>query len=291
VAFSLTVDIILGSAVLIGLGMIFAGSIKSGSHNHKLTIGGLAWTIAALTIWTFVNVFVDHNAGNTLITFTFGVICSFIMYHEWLNYQRKERIYAIDWVLSAGSPIMIVFLLVEHISILAKGIIYATTWLVWYVLNLTGYEPYGSPVSIGHFGTEGGEISLALLNTNSNIVFDCTGFYTMMSIFLCIAFLRLSDKRRYIGLFMATMPVIVLSNLVRNLLLILLNAETNLSWTILHDIIGRLFTLGIWVLIVSVAFYLAPEAFDHLITVMFHLRKRNSDGVRVVAGKIVVPEE
>lgn len=186
----------------------------------------------------------------------------YMAYHDFVSFKKNEdpgclRFLA-GWVFFAG----FVYFLVEKTPALTSAVIkicaYQTVWLI----NLFGYHYGLGEVVYSH------DISIPILPTNQGIslILACTGLQSIM-IFLGAFIAVKADQKRKVYAFLATVPVIWVLNIIRNVGIIY-GDSVGFDVNIAHNYIGKAGSLIALIVLAFVVFKILPELYDNIIGLM-----------------------
>jgi archaeosortase A (PGF-CTERM-specific) len=262
IEFRIVTDLIL-IAGLIGLG---AGYFLKSEKKHiyrmiGLLLFGIFWV--ALTPY-FISTGDYFNAVICLLALPFY---AFLGYHEYLSHERKEEVESLKWIVGASFLAGGLYFLFDKIPILSGYLILAVAYQTVGLINLFGYD-YGvgginyvdNPL---WYRTNFGEIQVPVEGSSVVIIQSCTAIQSMLIFIAAIYFVQAASKRKWYA-FAATVPVIYVLNLIRNVGVIYMMDTLDWSYQVAHHEIGKTGSFLALIALAAISFKLLPELLDNI---------------------------
>ena len=262
IEYHILMDIIL-IVSLLGLGIGFY--LKDKRH-HKFRLVGLVFFGIFWVLQTpyFVNIGDFFNALVCMLALPFY---SYLGYHEYLSYIWDEEIKSLKWITGASFFAAGLYFLIDRIPILSGYVIYGvavqTVWLVnvfglGYGVGDINYA--GNPLL---YRTNYNEISVPIEGSSVAIIQSCTAIQSML-IFIGAIYCVQALKRHKWNAFFATVPVIYVLNLIRNLGIIYMMDVLDWSYEFSHNTVGKAGSFLALIILAFIAFKLLPELLDNI---------------------------
>ncbi len=194
----------------------------------------------------------------------------FLAYHEWKSYEWDEEYHPLRFVTGAMFIAGISYLLIGNVPIIPKIIIGTVAEHSVWLANLFGYE----------FWVEGVTSTGAPLGghgINITIVLECTAIQAFLVAGSFLFGSRGDPKKRAV-IFALFIPVIYITNLIRNALVMILVADNGIEYfEFAHNSIGKTMSLVVLIVLILIAFWKVPELYED-INGMFDLPWRRKPG-------------
>ncbi len=257
-------DLISTIPLFSGLALLFIGYITNKKLYFSNYIKTTGWILFAFYWSIQINPLyygADGDLVNAIICIAGIFLLSYIAYHEWLCYNKKDEITCLNWMAGAASIAGIIYFIME-ITPLA------------YILREIVAAQSGQLLNIftGKVYVDGLDIYYKF--TRIRIIFACTAVQSMVifvGMILPIASINL--KRKMIGLAVTVIPVYFL-NLIRNALVTYLVGENLTDFNMAHNVIGKGGSLIALIILLFIVIKIIPEVFDE-INCLLDLPKRN----------------
>lgn len=259
-------DIIL-IAGLFGLGV---GYYLKDKRCHKFRLMGfvLFGTFWVLQIPHFLEI---RDAFNAIICVLALPFYGFLGYNEYLSYIWEEEKDCLKWIAGASFFAGGLYFFVDKIPILSAYIIYGVAIQTVWLVNGMGFN-YGVG-EINYAGnplfyrTNFNEISVPIEGSRVAMIQSCTGLQSMLIFVGAIYCVSALSKRKWYAFF-ATVPVIYVLNLVRNVGIIYMMDDLGWSYDFSHNTVGKFGSFIALIVLAFVAFKLLPELLDNVIGLM-----------------------
>jgi len=256
------------SLILLGIGFFWRQQ-QTGCLLKMLGWGVFSFYWATQTSFLYISEGGDvFNAAVCII----GVyVLIYLGYHEWLAFQRKEMISALQWIAGATFLAGIIYFTIDSgiIPGLKEGLIEVVAAQSAGVLQLFGFTVQQTGGSI--FYNE----------TIINIIFACTAIQSMVIFVGMNGALQHISLKRKLGVIVLMVGVIYVLNLIRNASVIYLVGNNITSFNIAHNYIGKAGSLLALIVLLFVNFKLVPHLYDEIYGII-DLPKRNGPVERLL---------
>jgi archaeosortase A (PGF-CTERM-specific) len=260
--FRIASDLIL-IAGLIGLGV---GYYLKDQKRHiyrmfGLVMFGIFWVLQTPYFIALGDLF------NAIICILALPFYAFLGYHEYLSYERNEDIASLKWISGASFFAGGLYLLIDKIPILSGYLIYGVAVQTVAFINIFGYS-YGVG-EINYAGnplwyrTNFNEIQVSIEGSKVAIIQSCTAIQSMLIFIAAIYCVQALSRRKWYAFF-ATVPVIYVLNLIRNVGVIYMMDELNWSYNLAHHEIGKGGSFIALIVLAAIAFKILPELLDNI---------------------------
>jgi archaeosortase A (PGF-CTERM-specific) len=240
------------SLLLLGIGFF----IKHNGLGNKLkTIGWLLFAFYWSTQPAFLYLSEDGDFINAFICVVGVYVLSYLAYHEWLSFKRKEEISCLNWIAGASCLAGIIYFGIEFspLQLWLREVVAIHS--AWFLELVTGETVYVESVYFVY------------KSANIQLIFACTAVQAMVIfVGIILPLPKVDIKRKIIGLLITIIPVYIL-NFMRNALVTYLVGNDITDFNIAHNWIakgGALITLIVLLLIVI---KIIPEVFDEIIAI------------------------
>jgi archaeosortase A (PGF-CTERM-specific) len=192
---------------------------------------------------------------------------AYLGYHEYLSYIWDEDNMSLKWITGASFFAAGLYFLVDRIPILSGYVIYGvavqTVWLVnifglGYGVGDINYA--GNPL---WYRTNYNEISVPIEGSSVAIIQSCTAIQSMLIFIGAIYCVQALKKSKWYAFF-ATVPVIYVLNLIRNLGIIYMMDVLGWSYDFSHNTVGKAGSFLALIVLAFIAFKLLPELLDNI---------------------------
>ncbi|MFO8133840.1 MAG: archaeosortase A [Thermoplasmatota archaeon] len=200
-----------------------------------------------------------------------GVFFLFYLgYHEYLSHRRSENVPALSFIAGATFISGFFYFLIDRLQELSGLLIKVVADQTVWVTRQLGYDVVAGSVQYG----ESASVPVFFNGWPSvDIILACTGLQSIMIFVGVIAALRGVDRNRRLKAFAATVPVIYVLNVIRNVGVILGVEVLGASFYMMHNVVGKAGSLVALIVLAYVAFELLPELYDNIMD-LFDLPKR-----------------
>jgi archaeosortase A (PGF-CTERM-specific) len=203
-----------------------------------------------------------------------GIVCLlalpfyvFLGYHEFLSFERQEEIESLKWIVGASFFAGGLYFLFDKIPVLSGylilGVAYQTVWLI----NLFGFSYGVGGINYADnplwYRTNFNEIQVPVEGSSVVIIQSCTAIQSMLIFIAAIYCVQAVTKRKWYA-FMATVPVIYVLNLIRNVGVIYMMDELGWSYDVAHHEIGKGGSFIALIVLAAIAFKILPELLDNI---------------------------
>ncbi len=266
--------LILGLEYLIAMNLILiAGLICLGTgyfikseRNHLLRMIGL---FLFGVFWVLLTPYfvATGDIFNAIICLLALPFYAFLGYHEYLSYIRDEEVASLKWIVGASFLAGGAYFLMDMLPIVSGYLILAVAYNTVWLINLFGYNyGVGDINYVGNqewFRTNFNEIKVSVEGSSVAIIQSCTAIQSMLIFVAAIYFVQADSRRKWYA-FAATVPVIYVLNLIRNVGVIYMMDTLGWSYQLAHHEIGRTGSLIALVVLAAVTFKLLPELLDNI---------------------------
>lgn len=267
----MVVFIIMDVILFLGLALLGAGYyIKSNNcHRYRMlgfALFGIYWVLQVPHFAMIGDIF---NAIICLIALPFFL---YLSYHEYLSFNWQEDVKSLKWIAGTSFIAGIIYFLIEKIPIISGALIYVVAVQSVLLINAFGFNYSLGSIDYGngmYYKTTYNEVSVAVLGGQSStgaqiqIALACTGIQSMM-IFVGAIFCVAAISRRKWLAFIATVPVIYILNLVRNISVIYMMYTLGWSYEVAHHQIGKIGSLIALIFLAFLLFKLLPEILENI---------------------------
>ena len=270
---AMTTPVLFLGLIIMGVGY-FHKSVK------KHFILFLGWFIFAL-YWATQPEFLYYKEDGDIVNAVFCIVgvyfLSYIAYHEYLSHKRGETIRSLQFLAGATFFSGMIYFLFQKIDVASGWLIHTVASQTVALLNALGYS-----AEVG--GVYHGIQTYAPIIFNGHesvqIILACTGLQSM-AVFIGVFVALNADVKRRLKAFLITVPTIYILNLVRNVGIVYGVEELNLSFYMMHNVIGKAGSLLALIAIAFFVFELLPELYDTIMA-LFKLPKRGGPIERMV---------
>lgn len=266
IEFRIATDIVL-IAGLIGLGY---GYYMKTQRRHLYRMAGL---IAFGVFWVlqtpyFISTGDVFNGIVCLLALPFYV---FLSYHEYLSYDRDEEIESLRWISGASFFAGGLYFLIDKIPILSGYLILAVAYQTVWLINLFGFNYSLGDINYVDnplwYRTNYNEIQVPVYKEGMvplvQIIQSCTAIQSMLIFIAAIYCVQAASRKKWIA-FMATVPVIYVLNLIRNIGVIYMMDSLGWSYEVAHHEVGKGGSFIALIVLAAVVFKILPELLDNI---------------------------
>ncbi len=194
-------------------------------------------------------------------------IFAFLAFHEFRSYQWEEEYHPLRFVTGAMFIAGLAYVIIGNVPMVPEFLIGIVAEQSVWLANVFGYDfgvmyitPDGAPL-MGH-------------DTNIVIVLECTAIQALL-VAGSFLFGSRGDPVKKAWIFALFVPVIWITNLVRNALVMILVADNgNDYFEFAHNYIGKTMSLIVLIVLILIAFWKVPELYED-INGLFDLPWRN----------------
>jgi phosphatidylserine decarboxylase len=252
-------------------GKRFRKKRKKEKRHFFLSIG---WLIFAL-YWATQPEFLYWKGGEDIVNASFCAIgvyfLSYIAYHEWLSISRRGN-KTLDFLAGITFISAFFYFLIKK-TMLAGSLIEVVANQTSWSLRRFGFDVFAGSIQRLPFGDKcvpiyfNGVLSVEL-------ILACTGLQSMMIFIGAIIAINDADSFRRAKAFLATVPVIYVLNIFRNMGVIYGMEVLGFNFYLMHNVIGKLGSLIVLIILAFVTFEILPELYDDIVG-LADLPKRN----------------
>jgi archaeosortase A (PGF-CTERM-specific) len=252
--------------LIISMVKLAIGYYSKGRNRHVyrmigLCLFGVFWLMSVPWFFQIGDLF---NGLVVLLAMPFYV---FLGYNEYLSYKWDEEIPALKWIVGASFVGAGIYFLVDKIPILSGAVIYAVAQQTVWILNALGFDYSVGAIAYGGnplwYRVNYYDISVPITNSSVAIIQACTALQSML-IFVGGIFSVKADKRRKWKAFFATVPVIYVLNLIRNVSVIYMIDEISWDYELAHNVVGKGGSFVALLILAYVTFMILPELLDNI---------------------------
>ncbi len=265
------------SLIPLFLGLIFLGI---GFFYPTKRVAGwwkiLGWGLFSF-FWATMPSFLYFSEGGDVFNAAVCVIGVYVLlyvaYHEWLSLVRDETVSCLNWIAGGTFFAGIIYFTIEN------GIIPGLQdWLIETVAAQTSDLLHLVGVNVTRM-----QDLLIYNNVPVTIIFACTAIQSMVLFVGMIGALpRVSLRRKALGLLVTVVPIYFL-NLIRNAGVVYMVGSGMTSFEIAHNVIGKIGSLLVLILLLFITFKIVPELYDEIMGIIA-LPKRNGPVEKVFKG-------
>jgi archaeosortase A (PGF-CTERM-specific) len=253
--------ILIAGLLGLGVGYFLKDNRKHFIRMVGLILFGIFWVLQAPYFIIIGDLF------NAIVCILAMPFYAFLGYHEYLSYERQEDVESLKWISGASFFAGGLYLLIDKVPILSGYFIYIVTVNTVWLINLFGYS-YGVG-EINYAGnplwyrTNFNEISVPIEGSNLIMIQSCTAVQSMLIFIAAIYCVQAASKRKWYAFF-ATVPVIYILNLIRNVSVIYMMDDLNWSYELAHHQIGKGGSFVALLVLAAITFKLLPEILDNI---------------------------
>ena len=240
-----------------GLGVLGYGFLKT-RHRARMIgwiVFSLYWATQPGYFWSIDDIInAVFCAGGVYFLF-------YLAYHEYLSHIRREENVSLRFIAGTAFIAGFFYFLIEKIPELSGGLIKIVADQTAWIMRRFGYDVVAYGI---HFNGEV-YVPIEFADTSVWIILACTGIQSMMVFVGAIAALSNADATRRWKAFFATVPVIYVLNLVRNVGVIYGIEVLGLSFYVMHHVVGKIGSLVALIILAFYAFSILPELYDNII--------------------------
>jgi archaeosortase A (PGF-CTERM-specific) len=271
-------NIVTTPLLFIGLILLGVGYFYRGVKKHFILFFG--WYVFAL-YWATQPEYLYLKGDGDIVNAVFDIIgtyvLSYVAYHEYLSYSRGVGVSSLKFLAGATFFSGMLYFVFQKIDV-------ASGWLIHVVASQTAsiLQMFGYSVEVGsiYYGMSTHVPIFFNGHESVQIILACTGLQSIAVFVGVFAAINAAKKRRMLA-FLYTVPTIYILNLVRNVGIIYGVEELNLSFYIMHNVIGKFGSLLALLLLAFIVFELIPELYDNIVELL-KLPKRNGPIERMI---------
>ncbi len=253
--------ILIASMVALVIGYYTKSEKKHIFRMAGLSLFGIFWLLSAPRFFQIGDLF---NGIVVVLAMPFYV---FLGYNEYLSFKWGEEIPALKWIVGASFVGAGIYFFVDKIPILSGVVIYAVAQQTSWILNSLGFDYGVGTIAYGGnplwYRTNYYEISVPITNSSVAIIQACTALQSMLIFVGGIFSVEAPAKRKWQAFF-ATVPVIYVLNLVRNVSVIYMIDELSWDYNLAHNVVGKGGSFVALLVLAFVTFKLLPELLDNI---------------------------
>ncbi|UCG70631.1 MAG: archaeosortase A, partial [Thermoplasmata archaeon] len=192
---------------------------------------------------------------------------AFLGYHEYISFLRDEDNKSLKWVTGASFFAGGLYFLIDKIPVLSGYLIYIVAVQSVWLTNAFGYS-YGVG-DINYAGnplwyrTNFNDIFVPIEGSRLSIIQSCTAIQSMLIFVGAIYCVQALSRRKWMAFF-ATVPVIYILNLIRNVGMIYMMDVLGWSYDLSHNTIGKGGSFLALIILAVISFKLLPELLDNI---------------------------
>jgi len=256
--------------LFLGLIILGAGHFHKSVRKHFILF--LGWFIFAL-YWATQPEFLYYKEDGDIVNAVFCIVgvyfLSYIAYHEYLSHKRGETLRSLQFLAGVTFFSGMIYFLFQKIDVASGWLIHTVASQTVAILNVLGYS-----ASVGdvYHGIQTYAPIFFNGQESVQIILACTGLQSM-AVFIGVFAALNADTKRRMKAFLITIPTIYVLNLVRNVGIVYGVEELNLSFYMMHNVIGKAGSLLALIVIAFFVFELLPELYDTIME-LFKLPRR-----------------
>jgi archaeosortase A (PGF-CTERM-specific) len=237
--------------------------------------------------WTYEYVFLYDNYFNAVFSALAVLFLVFMAYHEYLDYTWHEETHNLKWFAGIIFFCGIVYYSIEYNPYVAAAVIYPVAWLTISVMNGLGLTPSGREMYLDEINfSDPSNVYVPIVPENINIILACTAIQAILIFAAVILFVSAERRKKLKALFVTTFTIYSL-NIVRNVATIWLVGTGTTSFYFAHEILGKIFSFIVLIILAFWTFTVLPEILDNFYGFL-DLRFRNKPGM-IVDGFVKLP--
>jgi archaeosortase A (PGF-CTERM-specific) len=222
------------------------------------------------------------DAFNAIVCILALPFYAFLGYNEYLSYSWNEENSSLKWIAGASFFAGGIYFLIDKIPILSGYIIYGTAVQTVGLVNTLGFDyDVGAINYAGNpllYRTNFNEIFVPISGSSVAIIQSCTAIQSML-IFIGAIYCVQADSRQKWRAFFATVPLIYVLNLARNVGIIYMMDELEWSYDFSHNTVGKLGSFLALIILAVIAFKVLPQLLDNIIDLMDLAERKRKDQI------------
>jgi archaeosortase A (PGF-CTERM-specific) len=235
-------------------------------RRHRLRIVGLIffgvfWVLQAPYFFSIGDIF------NALVCMLALPFYAFLSYHEYLSYINDEENKSLKWITGASFFAGSIYPLIDKIPILSGYLILAVAIQSVWLINAFGYDYGVGTINYADnplwYRTNYNDIYVPIVESRLSIIQSCTAIQSMLIFVGAIYCVEALSKRKWMAFF-ATVPVIYVLNLIRNVGMIYMMDVLGWSYDLSHNTIGKGGSFLALIILAFIAFKFLPELLDNI---------------------------
>jgi archaeosortase A (PGF-CTERM-specific) len=252
--------------LIAGLICLGAGYFLKSEKNHLLRMVGL---FLFGIFWVLLTPYfvATGDLFNAIICLLALPFYAYLGYHEYLSHIRKEEVASLKWIVGASFLAGGAYFFIDMIPIVSGYLILAVAYNTVWLINLFGYNyAVGDINYVGNsewFRTNFNEIKVSVEGSSVAIIQSCTAIQSMLIFVAAIYFVQANSRRKWYA-FAATVPVIYILNLIRNVGVIYMMDTLGWSYQLAHHEIGKTGSFIALIVLAAISFKLLPELLDNI---------------------------
>jgi archaeosortase A (PGF-CTERM-specific) len=267
--------ILIISMVKLALGYYSKSKNKHIYRMVGLVLFGIFWLLSAPRFFQIGDLF---NGIVVILAMPFYV---FLGYNEYLSYKWGEEIPALKWIVGASFVGAGIYFLVDKVPILSGAMIYVVAQQTVWILNSLGFDYGVGTIAYGGnplwYRTNYYEISVPITYSSVAIIQACTALQSMLIFVGAIFSVKAPTKRKWQAFF-ATVPVIYVLNLIRNVSVIYMLDELSWDYNMAHNVVGKGGSFVALLVLAFVTFKLLPELLDNIWALVDLSERKKKEG-------------
>lgn len=262
-----------------GLSFLGYGFFRKKERKRHLFLA-IGWLIFAI-YWAIQPEFLYWKGEEDIVNASFCIIgvyfLSYMAYHEWLSHIRNKSIdkslnKSLDFLAGTAFISAFFYFIIEKTmmgGLLIKVVAEQTAWM----MRSFGFDVVACGIKDLSFG--GAYVPIKFNNVISvQLILACTGLQSMMIFIGAICSLNDVDASRRWKAFFATVPMIYLLNILRNVGVIYGMEVMGFDFYLMHNVIGKFGSLIVLIILAFAVFHILPELYDDIVGLL-NLPKRN----------------
>jgi len=258
--------------------------------NRGKGVAAAGWTLLAIYWFTQIPVFLNRgepvNAGYAVLALPFFM---FLAYQEQLNMRWGEDYPSLRLMAGVAAIAGGMYFIIHTFEDVGAFFIRGAAQEAVFVLK----HAFGQDIWVGdaRFDDDAVRVPIEGHDPDSkgiSIILACTALQSIV-IFLAAILCARGDRRRRFKAFMATVPVVWVLNLVRNVAVIYLVYNDILSFEVSHDFLSRWGSLLVLIILSFIMFRILPELHEDIIGIAYLYRRRKKGDAALLWDKVVNP--
>ncbi len=258
------------------LGLIALGRLSGVRTGHLLTAVG--WVVFGF-YWVLEFPYYLGIADfiNAVLVLAALPVFLFMAYHEFLSYEWDEDYRPLSFLASVAAGTGLPYFFIKYVPFISKALIDAVAYQAVWIANMLGLN-----LSVSGGSMVNGEYMAHIDGVPISIILACTGIQAILVAFSLIYFSR-GEKAVKRHLLLLVIPMIYVSNLMRNVIVFLMVDANGVSqFDFAHNVVGKGLSTVVLLILTFYTFNTLPEMYDD-INGLFDLPWRKEPGHDYVA--------
>ncbi len=258
------------------LAMLALGRLSGLRKGHLLI--GAGWAVFGI-YWAmeFPHYISVADFINAVLSIGALPVFLFLAYHEFLSYNWDEDYRPLSFLASVTAGTGLPYFLIKYVPFLSSALIDTVAHQSVWIANL-----FGLNLSVSGGSWVDGEYMAHISGVPVSIILACTGIQAILVAFSLIYFSP-GERREKWRLLSIVIPVIYVSNLMRNVIVFLIVGANGISsFEFAHNVVGKGLSIVVLLILTLYTFKKIPQMYDD-INGLFDLPWRRGPGHDYVA--------